>query len=46
MATFFPSAKFSVGAVCRGHTCQPGLAPAESTGHCWPSRALAGLLNS
>lgn len=46
MATFFPSAKFSIGAVCLGHTCQPGLAPAESTGHCWPSGALAGLLNS
>lgn len=38
-------AKFSVGAVCLGHTCQSGLAPANSTGHCWPSLALAGLLN-
>lgn len=46
MATFFPSAKFSIGAMCLGHTCQAGLAPAASTGHCWPSLALAGLLSS
>lgn len=46
MATFFPSAKLCVGAMCLGHTCQPGLAPTDSTGHCWPSMALAGLLNS